>query len=150
MPWLTAGYFFNAANVAEVKIGDDLTSLCLEIVYCCSYSNGKHYEATFVISCEEMSYINLRRGYDHEPGCGVILEAHLTDKSPLIEDFYACRLGSVVGALFRQDDRQGHPMKHLQLVGDINIDVLSEEVLCYHCEGELPPIPEGLDAPWMR
>ena len=119
----------NAAN-AQVwlnRFGEDLCSLHLEIGYS-NYLDGKIREAYFKIACLNIAYVSLSRLSHHTPGSGAIYEAYLHDSSDLLEKFLSNKLESKAGSLIFEADTPPHSLKHLDIVGEITVNIICEEV----------------------
>lgn len=125
--WHTAADFVGAGSIVGIAIEDDLATIQLDVAYA-NIQERQGVEATFQIVCLNCSYITISRLYHHEPGSGAIYEAYLHDKSSLIEDLFANRLEGKSGALHLQSRFPNRPIKHLEIIGEVNVNVLCEEV----------------------
>lgn len=125
--WSVAETFIAAGNVGSVHLNEDMTDAKLEVYYI-GDANQKSIEHKFHISCSNCAYLLIRRYCGHENGAGSILEAYLLENSPLIDDLLSNRLESKTGTLSLPSDSFNSTIKHLQIIGELSVDILCAEV----------------------
>lgn len=69
----------------------------------------------------------MKRESDHEPRGASILDAYLHTESPLTQAIRTFKLQSLTGPLVASDN-QVRAAKHLEIIGEISIDVVWEDV----------------------
>jgi len=123
--WESAEDSVAAGGLCDIKIEDDFRTALIEVVY---------NDVYFRLDCIECSYLTLRnRSFDF--GCAVILEAYIHTASPLIDQLRTHQLESKAGSL-ALEDRLNRPyltVHHLEIVGEVSLDILCERIKVYQC-----------------
>ena len=127
VPWEAVAEYIEAGSIIGIDIRDDLATVLIDIGYMKQRKQGL-YEASFRISCLNFSYLNISRLEHHTPGSGIIYETYLRQQSQLIEDVRTNRLDGKAGALVYQSESLNRAINHLEIVGEVNVNIICEEV----------------------
>lgn len=125
--WNEASYYIEASSICNIKFGEDLCSLHLDLGYC-NIIDHEFREAFFNVMCLNIAYLDVRRLDGHTPGSGSIYEAYLHESSSLIDSFLTNKLESKAGSLILQSNEPTHSLWHFEIVGEISVNVICEEV----------------------
>jgi len=129
--WHEVAEYIAAGNVINVTMSDNLDKVTLVIIYGC-VSDKSVVESEIRIICSLYSYLDIRRTDSHENGAGVILEASLHTASPLIERLREHILDAPSGCLYGEQE----PIYHLEIIGEVNINILCSKIECFRTELE--------------
>lgn len=132
--WPEIAEYVAAGNIVGLKIEDNFSTVHLEVIY-----GNADCERHIHIVCFGCSYMDLRRTEEHEPGSGVVLEAYLHTDSPLIQALFAHTLQGKAGLLFLEHTEHKDAVKHLEIIGEISLNILCENVIF------TTAVPSGLD-----
>lgn len=124
--WNDISEYVAAGNLDTVTIGENLDSITLNVVYI-GVSNGVQSNAEISLECLNCCYFDFRRGDDHEPGSGLILEAYLRTESGLITALHNHQLDSTAGCLCLEAG--GMSVYHLEIVGEISLNILCGDIV---------------------
>lgn len=125
--WHEAAYYIEASSIVDIKFGSDLCTVSLNLIYG-SVRGAEICETSFCLNCMNFAYLNVSRLDHHSPGSGAIYEAYLHESSPLIDAFLSNRLEGKAGSLVLQSDGLTRHVKHLEIIGEINVNVIFAEI----------------------
>ncbi len=125
--WEEVSEYIASGNIAEIAFNENLTTVSLQLIYG-TVRAQKVVEATFTLLCVNCAYIEIRRSEHHAEGSSVILEAYLHERSTLIEDLLAHKLAGKSGSLFLENTCEYLGIKHLEIIGEISLNILCTEV----------------------
>jgi hypothetical protein len=127
--WDEVSEYISAANIAALKLADNLCDIEIEILYGNSSQNITT-EADFKILCINYKYFDVKR-LNHleadEPNSSIIYEAKLLKESELINKLFKLELDGIAGNITSLNKES--KISHLRIIGEISIDVLCEEVI---------------------
>lgn len=124
--WQEVAEYVAAGSLVQVHVAEDFTEVVLEVLYG-SHRDQQFYEASITLSCLNCAYVAFSRVSHHEPGSGIILEAYLHRQSPLLEEFFSNKLEGKAGSLVLQDEPQRGNVLHLEIIGEVSINVICQE-----------------------
>jgi len=127
VPWNSVAEYIAAGSVFGVRLDDTMCNLDFEVIYGGTIA-GKYVEVYFAVRCINCAYIRVSRRDDHDEGCGMILEAHLHDRSPLIDAVKSHELGESSGSLVYDCESLSRASYHLEIVGEVSLNIVCERV----------------------
>ncbi len=124
--WDEIAEYVGAGNVDRLTLSEDLDAVLIDIVYLGS-SHGTLTQVNISLECSNCCYLDVKRRDDHEPGTGIILDAYLHKESGLISALHAHRLDAKAGCPVLE--AAAKPVYHLELVGEVSVNVLCERLI---------------------